>query len=132
MFTKNLAPPLIENEISEASYLYQIHISKTINTCPNHHTEFFKFLFIYLQGIIQRLKRFEISFQAIFFTERFSQFFFFFLKYYINQPNFITRLCLLPKLFSKMRFVFHAQAFDDAMTFEYLKSFDYLKNDKSI
>ena len=33
-----------------------------------------------------------------------------------------TRMCLLPKLFSKMRFVFHAWAFDDVMTFEYLKS----------
>ena len=42
---------------------------------------------------------------------------------YINWPNFMTRLCLLPKLFRKMSFVFHAQAsaFDDAMIFEYLK-----------
>ena len=30
------------------------------------------------------------------------------LKYYINRTDFITRLCLLPKLFSKMCFVFHA------------------------
>ena len=45
-----------------------------------------------------------------------------FLFYYINWPNFITRLCLVPKLFSKMYFVFHAQTFDDIMKFEYLKS----------
>ena len=30
--------------------------------------------------------------------------------------------CLLPKLFSKICFMFHAWAFDDVMTFEYLKS----------
>ena len=47
---------------------------------------------------------------------------FFLLYYYIHWPNFIARLCLLPKLFSKMCFMFHALAFDDAMTFEYLKS----------
>ena len=44
------------------------------------------------------------------------------LLYYINCPNFTTRLSLLPNLFSKMYFVFNAQAFDNVMTFEYLKS----------
>ena len=39
---------------------------------------------------------------------------------YINI-NFITRLCLLPKFFSEICFVFHAWEFDDVMTFEYLK-----------
>ena len=29
------------------------------------------------------------------------------LQCYINWPNFITRLCLVPTLFSKMCFVFH-------------------------
>ena len=43
------------------------------------------------------------------------------LQYYINRPDFITRLCLLPKLFSKLCFVFHACTFDDLMTNE--KSF---------
>ena len=38
------------------------------------------------------------------------------------MPNLITRLCLLPKLFNNMCFVFHARAFDDVMIFEYLKS----------
>ena len=42
--------------------------------------------------------------------------------FYINWPNFITRWCLVPKLFNKMCFVFHAFALDDIMTFEYLKS----------
>ena len=40
-------------------------------------------------------------------------------------------MSLLPKLFSKMCFVFHDLAIDDVMTFaEKLKS-DYLKNQKS-
>ena len=30
------------------------------------------------------------------------------LEYDINWPNFINRLCLLPKLFSKMYFLFYA------------------------
>ena len=30
-------------------------------------------------------------------------------------------MCLLPKLFSKMNFLFYAEAFDDVMKFEYLK-----------
>ena len=45
----------------------------------------------------------------------------FLLQYYINWPNFITRLCLLPKSFSEICFVFHAWEYDDVMTFEYLK-----------
>ena len=42
-------------------------------------------------------------------------------------------MCLLPKFFNNMCFVFHAEAFDYVMAFEYLKSlrFDYLKNEKS-
>ena len=39
-----------------------------------------------------------------------------------NWPNFLNNLCLLPKLFSKKYFLFYAQAFDDVMKFEYLKS----------
>ena len=39
----------------------------------------------------------------------------------MNCPNFNTRLCLLPKLFNNMCFVFHDWAFDDVMIFEYLK-----------
>ena len=40
-------------------------------------------------------------------------------QYDINWPNFINRLCLLPKLFSKMYSLFDAE--DDAMKFENLK-----------
>ena len=39
------------------------------------------------------------------------------LEYDKNWPNFISRPCLLPKLFSKMYFLFYAQAFDDVMKF---------------
>ena len=34
----------------------------------------------------------------------------------------MTRFCLLPKLFSEMCLVFYAWAFDDVITFEYLRS----------
>ena len=40
----------------------------------------------------------------------------------MNWPNFIARLCLLPKLFNNKCFVFHAWVLDDAMIFECLKS----------
>ena len=33
----------------------------------------------------------------------------------MNRPNFITRVCLLPGLLSKMYFLYHAHAFDDIM-----------------
>ena len=118
VFTKNLVPSLLENEIFEASYLYQIDISKTIKICPNHHTDFLRFLFT--EDCLKIKKGLELVSRP-----HFSQNFLmkkFLLKYYMNQPSFITRLCLLAKLFSKMCFVFHAQALDDVMTFEYLKS----------
>ena len=51
------------------------------------------------------------------------------MSYYKTKKNyekiwqkFITGLCLLYKLFGKICFVFHAWAFDNIMTFEYLKS----------
>ena len=43
------------------------------------------------------------------------------LEYGINWPNFINRLSLPLKLFSKMYFLFYASAFDDVMKFENLK-----------
>ena len=42
----------------------------------------------------------------------------FLLEYDINWPNFINRPYLLPKLFSKMYFLFYAKAFGDIMKFE--------------
>ena len=44
-----------------------------------------------------------------------------------NWPYFITRLCLLPKIFNKMCFVFQALSFDDILISEKLK-FHYLNN----
>ena len=38
----------------------------------------------------------------------------------MNWLNFITKLCSLLYLFSKMCFVFYTLTFDDFMTFEYL------------
>ena len=38
----------------------------------------------------------------------------------MNWLNFITKLCLLPRLL-KLCFVFHAWAFDDIVTFQYPK-----------
>ena len=46
---------------------------------------------------------------------------FFLLEYDINWPNFVNRPCLLPKLVSKMYFLFYAEAFDDVMKLENLK-----------
>ena len=43
------------------------------------------------------------------------------LEYDINWPNFIDRLCLLPKFLSKMYFLFYTQTFDEATKFENLK-----------
>ena len=114
---KEFSATSIGNGIFEASYLYQIYISKIIKTCPNHHTDFLRFLFT------EDYLKIKIGLELVS-RPHFSQNLFikkFLLKYYINQPNFITRLCLLPKLISKMCFVFHAQAFDDVMAFEYLK-----------
>ena len=39
----------------------------------------------------------------------------------LNWPNFIKRLSLLPKVFSKMYLLFYAQAFDDVIEPEDLK-----------
>ena len=36
----------------------------------------------------------------------------------MNGANFINRLCLFPKLFSKMYFLFYAYAFDDVIKIE--------------
>ena len=46
----------------------------------------------------------------------------FFIEFVVTWPNVITRLCLLPKLFSKMCLMFHTWAIDDVILFEYLKS----------
>ena len=109
------AQPLLENEFFEGSFLYQICISKTIKICQNQNTDPFRFPFTEYQ------KGPGTSFLATFFKEFFDKRFSFVILHN-RWPNFITRLCLLPKVFSKMCFLFHAEAFDDVLTFEYLKS----------
>ena len=45
VFAKNLAQPLLENEIFEAIYLYQICNSKAIEISPNQQAGLLRFLF---------------------------------------------------------------------------------------
>ena len=73
----------------------------------------------FYRGFFENKREPGTSFQVSFFVEFFDKNLL--LQYYINWPNFITRLCLLPKLFSEICFVFHAWEFDDVMTFGYLK-----------
>ena len=42
-------------------------------------------------------------------------------QYNTKWPNFINRLCLLSRLFSKLYFLRYAYAFDDVTKLEYLK-----------
>ena len=46
VFAKNLAQPLLENEIFEAIYLYQICNRKAVEISPNQRAGLFRFLFI--------------------------------------------------------------------------------------
>ena len=101
--------------LKQATY---ISTSKSTRISSNQHADFLRFLFT--EHSLKTKKVLELVFRP-----HFSYIFlmnFFLLQCYINWPNFITRLCLLPKLFSKMCFVFDSWAFDDTMTFEYLKS----------
>ena len=43
------------------------------------------------------------------------------IKRNLRRTSFINRLCLLPKLLSKIYFLFYAWALDEVMKFEYLK-----------
>ena len=57
---------------------------------------------------------------------------FFLLQYDINWQNIINTMCLLPKLFSKMYFLFYVQIIDNVRKFEYIiLKFDFLANGKS-
>ena len=84
---------------------------KAIKICPNQHADLLRILFKKGLELVSRP-----HFLYNFLTKKFI------LQYYTNWRKFITRLCLLPKLFNNMCVVFHAYAFDDIMTFEYLKS----------
>ena len=84
----------------------------------------------FYRGFFQNYKGPGTSFQATILTEFIDKFFF--LYCYIIWPNFINRLCLLPKLFNKM---FRVSCLGiwwrhDVWISENLK-FDYLKNENS-
>ena len=77
------------------------------------------FQFPFYRGFFEIQKgpgtRFQASFSYIFFNKKFS------CEIY-KLAKFHYQTLFTSKLFSKMCFVFHAQAFDDLMAFEYLKS----------
>ena len=85
--------------------------SKTIKICPNQHVDLLQFLFT--EDYLKTKKGLEIVSRSHFSYNFLIKFF------YINWPNFTTRLCLLPKIFSKIHFVFPAWAFDHLMIYEY-------------
>ena len=90
---------------------------KTIKICLNQHAHLLRFIFT--EDPLTINKGLELVSRPYFLKNFLIKIFL--LQYYINWPNFIARLCLLLKLFSKMCFVFHAWAFDDVTTFEDLK-----------
>ena len=99
VFAKFYAQPLLENGIFEASYLYYIIAKLPKFVQISLHTTSDSFI----QSTLKIKKDLKL----------------------VPRPHFsynFTRMCLLLKLFSKMGFVFHAWAFDDVITFEYLKS----------
>ena len=83
------------------------------SACKTHLIPFYR-------GFLQNFKKSGTSSQVTNFIDFFDKIFSFVISH--KLANFITRLCLLPKLFSKIHFVFQAWAFDDIMTFECLKS----------
>ena len=97
---------------------YQICNTKIIKSYGNQFLDLLRFLFT--EDVLKIKKDPELvsrsHFPLNFLTKIYLQ------HFYTNWPNFVTRLRLVPKRFSKMCFVFDAQAFDDVMTYEYLKS----------
>ena len=74
-----------------------------LDISPNQHTGLNRFLFT--KDSLKIKKGLELVPMPIFHIIFYKKFI---LKCYINWSNFITRLCLLPKLFNEMCFVFHA------------------------
>ena len=108
-------------------------------------TNFDSFANIYLISVAC-FKSFNFQIEAVFnslqtekglelvFRSQFLQNFlinFFISQYNTNWPNFINRLCLLPRLFSKLHFLRHAQAFDDVTKLSEILKLDFLENEKS-
>ena len=73
----------MENKfLKQATYIR--YVTAKQQNCSNQHAALLRFLFTEDSLILRKI----------------------FILYYINWPNFITRLCLLLKLFSRMCFVF--------------------------
>ena len=103
--------PQWKSEIFETRFVGYLGNSKTIKyvkirmrTSPDYF--FFRELFKNKKGP-------TTSFKAAFFIEFFDKILLIFryyilIRHYIYWPNFITKLCLLLKLFGKMYFLMHA------------------------
>ena len=98
--------------LRQATYIPDM-CQRTIKIYPNQHTIS---QIPFYRGFFEDKKGSGTSSQVTFFIEFFHE------KFSFVMQNFITRLYLLSTLFNKMCLAFHAWAFDDVMTFEYLKS----------
>ena len=115
---KELSTASIGNEIFEVNYLYQICNSKAIEICSNQHADLLRSLFT--EDSLKIKKGLELVSRPHFSYNFYDKKLYFVILH--KLAKFHQRLCLLPKVCSKMCFVFHVWAFDDVMTFEYLKS----------
>ena len=116
VFAKNLAQLLLANKILKQTTCIRYVIAKLLQLSKSARRPS---QIPFYRGFFENQKGLELVFRS-----HFSQNFLiniFLLYYYINWPNFFTRLCLCPKLFSKMSFVVHALVFYEIMTFEYMK-----------
>ena len=78
---------------------------KAIEFCPNHYVDLIRIFFT--DDSLKIKNGLELVSRPHF-------------LYFLGQIS--LRDCLLPKLFINICFVFHAWAFDNVMTFEYLRS----------
>ena len=77
----------MENEIFEASYLYQICNSKAIEIYRNQHADLLRYLFA---EDSLKIKEHGISFQATFFTEFFDKKIYFLVLHKLATFNYQT------------------------------------------
>ena len=128
VFAKNYAQPLLENDIFEATCLYDICNSKNIKICQNHHAHLLRFLFT---GDSFKLKELGTSFQAIFFIKFFDQNLSFVILHKLTKFHYQTVFTFQVI----QQNVFHVSCLGvwwrhDIWISE-KKNFDYLKNEKS-
>ena len=111
--SKELTTTLLENDIFEAIYLYETCSSKAIEIRPNQHARLLSFF----------LQRFFSSRTWYQFPGPIFQMFFdkniYFAMLLHKLAKFHYHAVYFPSF--SIKFVFRAQAFDDVMTFEYLK-----------